>query len=105
MTGDTAPNQYKQAVDGARSASAPVVARLREALDAATRAMAAGAWQSTKATEFDHGLTANVRTLRLAGDRVEDEFSAKVGSEPEHVDENDWRATWFRRARINAGMR
>lgn len=102
MTGEKKPNQYKHAVEWARNSSAPTAARLQDALDAAGKAMAAGAWLSTKATEFGHGLTSHSRTLRTAGERVTDEFNATINTEPDQVDEDDWRARW---SRINRGMR
>jgi len=97
---DKKPNQYKDALESARGTAAPTASELHDALDKAISAMTAGAWISHKATEFEHGLTAHRRKLRTAAQGVKDEFRTKIAAEPEQVDENDWRASWYRTSRM-----
>lgn len=102
MSHDKLPNQYKQALESARRTALPTATELHDALDKAITAMTAGAWVSSKATEFEHALTAHQRTLRTAAGGVKDEFNSKISDEPEQVGEHDWRATWYRTSRMIA---
>lgn len=56
--------------------------------------MAAGAWQSSFATAFEHDLKAKKRTLHSAGQSAVDEFDTKIRSEPDIVDSNSYEAHW-----------
>jgi hypothetical protein len=88
------PNPYKQALQQARPAAAADANDLERALIGALKAMAAGAWQSSVATTFDHDLKSKTRTLHTAGQSAVDEFDDKIASEPDMVDSNSYEAHW-----------
>ncbi|MFT4082991.1 MAG: hypothetical protein QM638_10425 [Nocardioides sp.] len=94
------PNQYKEALQAARPTVASETESLRKALAAAERAMTAGAWVSTKATDFEHGLGHHKTTLANAATHSLDEVDDKIHSEPDEVPEDDWRAEWYRLSRM-----
>ena len=56
------------------------------------KAMAAGAWQSSVATTFEHDLKGKKRTLHTAGQSAVDEFDKQIRAEPDMVDSNSFEA-------------
>lgn len=89
-------NAYKEALEAERSGAAGQAHELETALDGAWNAMAAGAWQSSAATEFEHALRAQRSALRTAGESVLREFDAKIRAEPDLVDAHSWQALFYR---------
>ena len=97
--GQQVPNQYKEALRSRRSGAAALADSLRTGLDKAQRAMAAGAWQSTVATEFEHQLVARRRTLATAAESVTTEFDDEIARQPDLVDAHSWQAQYYRMSR------
>ncbi|WP_375492698.1 hypothetical protein [uncultured Jatrophihabitans sp.] len=88
------PNPYKAALEQARPGVTAEAHALERALQGAMSAMAAGAWQSSVATEFEHGLKAKKSTLHTAGESAVQEINAKINSEHDMVDANSFQAHW-----------
>lgn len=100
MGGHQVPNVYKEELQSYRPGAAANADTLQWALEGAAKAMAAGAWQSTTATAFEHALTAHRRILRIAAGSVTQEFDTKIRSEPDLVDEHSWQAMFMRMKRL-----
>lgn len=94
------PNVYKAMLQERRPGAASLAHDLQTALDGAAKAMAAGAWQSPTATEFEHALTAQRKTLSTAAASVTHEFDTQIASEPDLVDPNSFQANFARISRM-----
>lgn len=89
-------NAYKAALESERSIAAGEARELETALDDAWNAMAAGAWLSSAATEFEHALRAQRSALRPAGESVLREFDARIRTEPDMVEPHSWQALFYK---------
>lgn len=96
------PNVYKRALVGARPAADGRAADIRSALNAASLALMAGAWESTMADDFGRALADHRSTLQSVAGEERDTIDAEVVVQPDEVSPDSWQANWARLARIEA---
>ena len=99
---DKVPNVYKHALINARPAADGRAADIRSALNAASLALMAGAWQSTMADEFGHALSDHRSTLQSVAGEERDTIDAEVSVQPDEVPKDSWQANWARLSRLEA---
>jgi len=99
---DEVPNVYKHALVGARPAADARAADFRSALNAASLALMAGAWQSTLADEFGRALADHRSTLQSVAGEERDTIDAEVATQPDEVPRDSWQANWARLSRLEA---
>jgi len=99
---DEVPNAYKHALVGARPAADARAADIRSALNAASLALMAGAWQSTLADEFGRALAQHRSTLQSVAGEERDAIDAEAATQPDEVPRDSWQANWARLSRLEA---
>jgi len=99
---DEVPNVYKHALVGARPAADARAADIRSALNAASLALMAGAWQSTLADQFGRTLADHRSTLQAVAGEERDTIDAEVATQPDEVPRDSWQANWARLSRLEA---
>lgn len=91
---DLVPNPYLAAIRYRRGLAVPVAAELRDALDAAVRAMERGAWVSSRADDFATDLAGHREALGRAADGVLGTYDDAIGRQPEEVEPTAWQVRW-----------
>ena len=99
---DKVPNVYKHALINARPAADGRAADIRSALNAASLALMAGAWQSTTADEFGRSLSEFRSSLQAVASEERDTIDAEVAVQPDEVPKESWQANWARLSRLEA---
>ena len=99
---DSVPNVYKHALIAARPTADGRAADIRSALNAASLALMAGAWQSTTADDFGRALADHRSTLQSAASEERDTIDAEVATQPDEVPPDSWQANWARLSRLEA---
>ena len=99
---DNVPNVYKFALTNARPAADRRAADIRSALNAASLALMAGAWQSTMADEFGRVLSDHRSTLQSVAGEERDTIDAEIAVQPDEVPAGSWQANWARLSKLEA---
>jgi hypothetical protein len=99
---DKVPNSYRYALVDARPAADRRAADIRSALNAASLALMAGAWQSTLADEFGRALAEHRSTLQAVAGEERDTIDAEVAVQPDEVPPDSWQAHWARISKMES---
>lgn len=87
-------NNYKTALQGARSASYGAAGDLETALRAAQRAVEAGAWGGPMGEDFAGELARYRTVLNEAGPEAIATFDAAIAGQPDRVESTAWQVRW-----------
>lgn len=87
-------NNYKTALESARSASQGAADDLGTALCAAQRAVEAGAWGGPMGEDFAGELARYRTMLNDAGPEAIDTFDAAIAGQPDRVESTAWQVRW-----------
>lgn len=93
---DQATNTYKYSMINARTSADYRAAEIRSALNAASLALMAGAWESTRADKFGQALSDHRSTLQSVAGEERETLDAKISTEPDQVPKGSWEANFSR---------
>ena len=87
-------NNYRSALESARSGCVAAAADLEDALTRARRAMNAGAWQGPMGTDFSGELDTYRARLNEAGPDALAAFDRAIAGQPHRVPSTAWQVRW-----------
>lgn len=87
-------NNYKTALESARSASTSAANDLETALRAALQAVEAGAWGGPMGEDFAGELRDHKTRLNDAGPEAISTFDTAITAQPERVESTAWQVRW-----------
>lgn len=87
-------NNYKTALENARSACVSAASDLEDALTKARTAMDSGAWEGPKGTDFSGELDTYRSKLNGAGPAALKDFDTAISGQPDTVPEGSWQVRW-----------
>lgn len=88
-------NNYKSALQDARSASVGAAYDLETALRAAQRAVEDGAWGGPMGEDFAGELADYRRLLNNAGPEAIAAFDSAIAAQPDRVESTAWQVNWY----------